>query len=75
MSKKTIEQDELRAEYDKSDFERLERGKFYKHVIENSNVVLLNDEVADVFPNSESVNEALKSLIRVAESSTKASKE
>lgn len=75
MKKVKPDTDELRPEYKRSDFGKLERGKFYEHVVENSNVVLLNDEVAAVFPNSEAVNEALMSLIKVAKSSVKTSAE
>jgi len=57
--------DELRAEYRRSDFKKLDRGKYYERAKENSNVVVLDPEVAAVFPNSDAVNEALRSLIEV----------
>ena len=71
MNNDNLGTQDLRDEYEPSDFEKLERGKFYKHVVKNSNVVLLDDEVAEFFPNSESVNQALLSLIKVAKSSVK----
>jgi hypothetical protein len=58
--------DELRAEYKLSDFGKLERGKYYERVKARSNVVVLDDELAAVFPNSASVNKALHSLVDVA---------
>lgn len=44
--------DELRVEYKRSDFGRLQRGKYYERVKAGSNVVVLDPEVATVFPNS-----------------------
>lgn len=58
---------ELRPEYKRSDFGKLERGKYYKRVKAQSNVVVLDPEVAAVFPNSTAVNKALHSLVEVAE--------
>jgi hypothetical protein len=60
--------DELRAEYKRSDFKKLERGKYYERIKATSNVVVLDPEVAAVFPNSATVNKALRSLVEVAES-------
>ena len=65
MKKAKSSSDELRAEYKRSDFKKLDRGKYYERVKENSNVVVLDPEVAAVFPNSDAVNEALHSLIEV----------
>jgi site-specific DNA-adenine methylase len=60
--------DELRAEYKRADFKKLERGKYYERIRASSNVVVLDPEVAAVFPNSTAVNKALHSLVEVAES-------
>jgi len=57
--------DELRSEYKRSDFEKLERGKYHQRIKKSSNVVVLDPEVAAVFPNSAAVNKALHSLIEV----------
>ena len=67
MKKAKSTSDELRAEYKRSDFKRLERGKYYKRVRASSNVVVLDPELAAVFPNSAAVNKALRSLAEVAE--------
>lgn len=56
-----------RPEYKRSDFGKLERGKYYKRVKAGSNVVVLDDENAAVFPNSAAVNKALRSLVDVAQ--------
>ncbi|MGC2112592.1 MAG: hypothetical protein WA655_23940 [Candidatus Korobacteraceae bacterium] len=65
MKKSRVSPDELRAEYKRSDFKKLERGKYYERVKKNSNVVVLDPEVAAVFPNSDAVNTALHSLMEV----------
>jgi hypothetical protein len=73
MKKYKSNLEELRREYNRSDFKRLERGKYYTRVKASSNVVVLDPEVAAVFPNSESVNKALHSLVEVAEAVTSSS--
>ena len=66
MKKVKSTSDELRAEYKRSDFKKLERGKYYERIRASSNVVVLDPEVAAVFPNSAAVNKALHSLVEVA---------
>ncbi len=68
MKKVKSTSDELRAEYKRSDFKRLERGRYYQRIRASSNVVVLDPEIAAVFPNSAAVNKALHSLVEVAES-------
>ncbi len=63
MKKAKSRSDEMRPEYRVSDFKKLERGKYYQRVKASSNVVVLDPEVAAVFPNSDAVNQALHSLI------------
>jgi hypothetical protein len=55
-------QAEMLLEYD---FSKGIRGKYAKRYAEGSNVVVLSPDVARVFPTSESVNEALRTLVRV----------
>ena len=55
--------DEMRPEYDFSELEGAVRGKYYKRFQEGSNVVLLEPDVAEAFPDARSVNEALRKLI------------
>jgi len=57
------ESDEMRPEYD---FRGGVRGKYYKEYVKGTNVVLLEPDVAAVFHDSESVNQALRVLIRAA---------
>jgi len=53
---------EMRSEYKRSDFTRLERGKFYAEVAKGTTVVLLSPENARAFPSSQAVNDALAGL-------------
>lgn len=57
------EQDEMRPEYD---FSGGVRGKHHEAYRQGTNVVFLDPEVARVFRDSESVNRALRLLIKVA---------
>jgi hypothetical protein len=66
MKKAKPRPDELRAEYRRPDFKKLERGKYYQRVQASSNLVLLDPEIAAVFPNSAAVNKALHSLLEAA---------
>lgn len=53
---------EMRAEYD---FSKSMRGKYHKRLLkEGSNVVVLEPDVAKAFPDSASVNEALRVVIK-----------
>ena len=55
--------DEMRPEYKRSDFAKLERGKFYAEATAGTYVVILDPAIAKVFPTSKAVNEALAGLI------------
>ncbi len=59
---------DMRAEYD---FTGGVRGKFYKEYMKGTNVVLLDPDVAEVFPDSLAVNEALRVLAQVAKRQVK----
>ena len=72
---KRTPKNELREEYTRSDFSGpLVRGKYAKRLREASNIVVLNPEVAVVFPNEDAVNKALQSLIAVAQATTSLTK-
>ena len=58
---------EMRTEYKRSDFTKLERGKFYKEVAKGTSVVLLDPAIAKIFPTSEAVNAALLGLVAFTE--------
>ena len=57
---------DLRTEYKRDDFPVLERGKYVARLNVNSNVVVIDPDVTDLFPNGEAVNAALRSLVEIA---------
>ena len=60
-------EDKMRTEYKRSDFGKLERGKFFKEVAKGTSVVLLDPQLAKAFPTSEAVNKALHGLLSLTE--------
>ena len=58
--------DELRPEYRRSDFGKLVRGKYAARVATETNVVVLEPDLSEAFPNAKAVNEALRGLLDVA---------
>jgi hypothetical protein len=63
--------DEMRREYRRSDFARLERGKFYAEVAKGTAVALLEPPIAKAFPTSKAVNEALHGLLALTEQTSR----
>ncbi|MBI5282014.1 MAG: hypothetical protein HY858_10055 [Candidatus Solibacter usitatus] len=61
----------LRAEYD---FSKGQRGRYAKRFAQGTNLVLLAPDVARAFPDSASVNDALRLLIKVAASEARKSR-
>ena len=69
---KSASGDELRKEYHPSDFSGpLVRGKYAERLRESSNVIVLDPKIAEAFSNEEAVNDALRSLIDIAERTTR----
>lgn len=64
---KATEQDSLRAEYRREDLGKGVRGKYFQQHTQGTNLVLLQPEVAKVFPTPAAVNEALRGLMQVAQ--------
>ena len=62
---KTID-DSSRAEYDLSLLKGGVRGKYYRRATAGTNLVLIEPDLANLFPNSESVNRALRLLADTA---------
>ena len=60
-------ENEMRAEYKRSDFAKLERGKFFKEASKGTSVALIEPNLAKAFPTSEAVNEALRGLLALAD--------
>lgn len=59
--------DDLRTEYDLSQFKGGVRGKYYRQATAGTNLVLIEPELATIFPDTESVNRALRLLVDTAE--------
>jgi len=60
---------ELRPEYEREDLGIGVRGKYFEEYRKGTNLVLLSPDVAKVFSTEEAVNQALRSLISLAEKS------
>jgi len=67
---KKAKNNDLRPIYKREDLGQGIRGKYYNSYQKGTNLVLLSPDVAKVFSTEESVNEALRSLIKVAQKST-----
>ena len=58
---------QMRGEYD---FAGGTRGKYAKRFLESTNLVLLDPDVAEMFPTQAAVNNALRALARIIETNT-----
>jgi hypothetical protein len=58
--------DDLRPEYDLSKLKGGLRGKYARRFQEGTNLVLLSPDIAEYFPDEQSVNDALMSLVGIA---------
>lgn len=56
---------------DEYDFSKGVRGKYAKRYAEGTNIVILAPDVAEFFPDSESVNTVLRALVSVARKNVK----
>jgi hypothetical protein len=68
-SVKTVD-DELRQEYDLSRLRGGVRAKYYKRAAAGTNLVLIEPDLANLFPHSQSVNRALRLLADTARVAT-----
>jgi hypothetical protein len=57
---------DMRDEYDLSELKGAVRGKHHDSYRSGTNLVLLQPDVAKAFPDADSVNEALRALLKVA---------
>ena len=58
---------ELRPEYDLSQLEGSVWGEYYKQATAGTNLVLIESDLVRIFPDTESVNRALRLLVDTAE--------
>jgi len=63
-----VEENEMLPEYD---FSKGVRGKYAQRYTEGTNIVVLSPDLVRFFPDSESVNRALRALVEVAQRSVK----
>ncbi len=63
--------DDLRPEHRREDLGKGVHGKYFSSYQEGSNLVLLNPGVAQAFPTSDAVNEALRALLQLTEQTKK----
>ena len=59
-------EDEMRPEYDFSKMKLVGRGVYAKRYRSGTNIVLLDRDVREAFPDDESVNEALRVIAKAA---------
>ncbi len=68
--KKKVEneiEDELCPEYDFAQMQGGVRGKYIERYRTGTNLVLLDPDIAQAFPNDDAVNDALRLLIQIAQ--------
>ena len=70
MKKAEPKDDEMRAEYRREDLGSLVRGKYAARYAKSTNVVVIDPKLTKAFPNSDAVNEALRSLLMIASKAT-----
>lgn len=66
---KTARAEDMRKEYKREDLGKGIRGKYYEEYTKGTNLVLLSPDIAEAFPNEDSVNSALRSLLKIAKDS------
>ena len=59
-------EDELRPEYDLSQLKGCVRGKYYRQAVAGTNLVLIEPDLAKMFPDSAAVNRALRVVAEAA---------
>ena len=64
---KKVKREEIRKEYRREDLGKGIRGKYFEEYKKGTNLVLLSPDVAAVFPDDASVNDALRSLMKLAQ--------
>jgi len=57
----------MRKEYDLSKLRGGVRGKYYRRAMAGTNLVLIEPDLASMFPDSEAVNRALRVLAEAAQ--------
>jgi hypothetical protein len=63
---RTAKKEQMKKVYRREDLGVCVRGKYYNEYVKGTNLVLLSPDVAAAFPDDNSVNDALRSLMKVA---------
>lgn len=71
MKKQTPKNEPEPEMLDEYDFSKGVRGKYVERFKTGSNIVVLSPDVAEVFSDSDSVNEALRTLIKITRNTKK----
>ena len=67
MKRKTASAEDMRPEYD-LDYSKAVRGKYYRRILkEGANVAVLEPDIAKAFPDSASVNDALRVVLKAGQ--------
>ena len=66
--KKADKTEDMRPEYD---FSKGVKGKYSKKYNEGTNIIILDPDIASLFPDSKTVNDALRVLAKVAQQKVK----
>jgi len=61
--------DDLRPDYDAAVLKNGIRGKYVQRYKAGTNIIVLDPDVSAAFPDSQAVNEALRMLLKVAQTS------
>lgn len=67
------DEDDSQEEYDFSKMEGGVRGKYAKEYREGVKIVMLEPDVAEIFPDAKAVNEALRTLAKIVQQYQKSS--
>jgi hypothetical protein len=59
-----IDDDDLRPEYDFKALGTGVRGKYARRISRSTNVVTIDEDLVEAFPNAKAVNDALRSLLK-----------
>jgi len=71
MKKAAKAPDDLRSEYDFASLPGGVGGKYAARYRQGVNIVKLDDDVSAAFPDATAVNDALRSLMRIAQTKVK----
>ncbi len=55
--------DDVQPEYDLAKLGKATRGKYFKRYQQGSNVVVIDPDLAEAFPSSKAVNDALREVL------------